>query len=86
MARKPYNGHESYNAWNVALWIGNDEGLYRCAIEAIRRPRKDGKRVTAHCATRRFLSDTGLAGTRTPDGARYSFHSTKLAIAGLMDD
>ena len=28
---KPYNGHPSYNAWNVALWIGNDEGLYNAA-------------------------------------------------------
>jgi hypothetical protein len=86
MARKPYNGHESWNAWNVALWIGNDEPLYRAAIDAIRRPRTSGKRVTAHIATRRFFADTGLSGQRTPDGARYSFHSVKLAIAGLMDD
>lgn len=86
MARKPYNGHESWNAWNVALWIGNDEPLYRAAIEAIRRPRNDGKPVSVHCATRRFFRDTGLDGQRTPDGARYSFHSTKLAIAGLMED
>jgi len=86
MARTPYNGHESWNAWNVALWIGNDEGLYRAAMEAIRRPRIGGKPVTAGIATRRFFDDTGLEGTRTPDGARYSFHSVKLAIIGLMDD
>jgi hypothetical protein len=86
--KRPYNGHESWNAWNVALWIGNDEGLYRCALYAIRRPWGDGsgRRVSANLATLRFLRDTGLQDQRTPDGARYSFHSVKLAIAGLMDD
>lgn len=86
MAKKPYNGHESWNAWNVALWIGNDEPLYRAAIDAIRKPRHDGKPVSVRLATLRFLHETGLADQRTPDGARYSFHSVKLAIAGLMDD
>lgn len=84
--KKPYNGHESWNAWNVALWIGNDEPLYRAAMDAIRRPRTDGKKVTINCATLRFLRDTGLQDTKTPDGAKYSFRSVRLAIAGLMED
>jgi hypothetical protein len=33
MAAKEYNGHRSWNAWNVSLWIGNDEGLYRFALD-----------------------------------------------------
>ncbi len=31
---KTYNGWKNYQTWNVALWLGNDEGLYRMALEA----------------------------------------------------
>ena len=28
-----YNGWTNYETWNVALWLGNDEGLYQMAQE-----------------------------------------------------
>ena len=28
-----YNGWNNYETWNVALWIGNDEGLYQIALK-----------------------------------------------------
>lgn len=32
-----YNGYPSWNAWNVSLWINNDEGLYNLCRDAVRR-------------------------------------------------
>lgn len=33
---KAYNGWKNYETWNVALWIGNDEGLYSFARDCCR--------------------------------------------------
>jgi hypothetical protein len=82
MAAKPYNGHPSWNAWNVALWIGNEESLYRFAIECLSRPHL-GRKPSLAVATHRFMAC--VAGDKTPDGARYSRNSVRLALAGLRD-
>lgn len=74
--KQPYNGHESWSAWNVALWIGNDEPLYHLAIDCKRRHRNARRAAAA------FVREIG-EGSRTPDGARYSIHSVELAISGL---
>lgn len=72
--KKPYNGHESYAAWNVSLWLGNDEGLYRLALAHVRACKNKG------VAAKRILIDLPQ---KTPDGVRYSLHTVLLAIRGL---
>lgn len=56
-----YNGWANWETWNVALWIGNDEGLYRLA----RQYRNQGYRAFAEC-----LRELNV--TETPDGAAYN--------------
>lgn len=70
-----YNGHRSWNAWNVSLWIGNDEGLYNLAMEKIRQNR------TRDQAARAMTSL--LQGETTPDGARYNYTCIREAIRDL---
>ena len=31
MTAQTYNGWANYETWNVALWLGNDEGMYHLA-------------------------------------------------------
>jgi hypothetical protein len=30
-----YNGWKNYPTWNVALWLGNDEGIYNATREIV---------------------------------------------------
>jgi hypothetical protein len=34
-ASKTYNGWANWETWNVALWFGNDETLYRAVLRQI---------------------------------------------------
>lgn len=74
MARE-YNGHKSWNAWNVSLWINNDEGLYNLAKKCIATSRTRGK------AAGKFLQEVGT--DRTPDGGRYNLTVVKAAMVGM---
>ena len=78
---KQYNGHRSWNAWNISLWISNDEGLYLTAKDAIKRSKR-----RIGLATSLFLRDIGGTRTKTPDGGVFNATSVKLALMGLMED
>jgi len=80
---KPYNGHRSWNAWNVALWIGNDEGLYRLAMECLRIASGDNTDRAIRKAARMFREEVGT--DKTPDGARYTQLSVYLALKGFRE-
>ena len=68
-----YNGHKNWAHWNVALWIGNDEGLYRLACDAVK---------TTTSRKRAALKLVRYLPARTPDGARYSI----AAVYAALDD
>ena len=67
-----YNGHRSWNAWNVSLWLHNDEGLYRTMLDYL------GQYSTKEKAARAMARD--YAGERTPDGARFNLTTIRLAM------
>ena len=66
-----YNGHKNYNAWNVALWLSNDEGLYRLACDCIRR---SNNRLEAISKLMDYLPE------KTPDGVKYTKTNVRLAL------
>lgn len=71
-----YNGHRSWNAWNVSLWLNNDEGLYS-------RARSLAERHGIGQGALYMLGD--LEGQRTPDGARYNLTCIREAMRGILD-
>lgn len=70
-----YNGHKSWNAWNVSLWINNDEGLYLLAVDCRKRFKNAG------AAARAFIRECGM--TTTPDGGKFNQTVVRLAITDI---
>lgn len=54
-----YNGWKNWATWNVALWLGNDESLYKMA-----------RRFVNYKDLAQELVDCGAP--TTPDGASYT--------------
>ena len=53
-----YNGWYNYETWNVALYIQNEERLYRIGCRSRNY--------------RHFLDLSGLSGKKTPDGVSWT--------------
>lgn len=70
-----FNGHRSWNAWNVSLWINNDEQLYTLAQHYVKTSR------TLDDAARGMLRN--LEGQRTPDGAAFNYTCIREALRGF---
>ena len=71
-----YNGHKNYDYWNVSLWLGNDESLYRTIISL----RNDGLSKKAIA-----IKMKSLLPEKTPDGAVYTLNNIKEALKHLID-
>ncbi len=68
-----YNGHRSKAAWNVSIWINNEEPLYRLALDFVK---KHGKNKAAEMLLERLPDET-------PDGYRYTKTSIREALRGI---
>lgn len=68
---KSYNGHRSWNAWNVSLWLNNYAPNYEFC-KAVLQDMGLEKAAT-------YLASS-LKGEKTPDGATY----TRIAIHNVL--
>lgn len=73
---KPYNGHRSWNAWNVHLWITSDYDMYTWAVDLVNC--KGHKRAAKAMYQQ-------LKGLKTPDGAKYTKIAIYLAIQEIAE-
>jgi competence CoiA-like predicted nuclease len=72
----------------VTLWILNDEGLYRMALDCIKQYRHwssfTRSMTPRERAAHAMLDRLNMAGiTHTPDGAKYTVTSIRAAMVGL---
>ena len=72
-----YNGWKNRATWNVALWINNDEELYKKAVRWAQKRRKEGKSISYTA----FSTETSLRYKKTPDG--YAYVSPELCKTEL---
>ena len=69
-----YGGFSSWNAWNVSLWLNNDELLHQQMVFCCAQSKNQEQ------ASRMLLA---MLPNETPDGARYNLKSIRQAMVGL---
>ena len=72
---KSYNGHRSWNCWNIALWLSNEERTY-LYISALLETKT--KAVVARQLAKEFEGQT------TPDGGKYNYTAIRAALVGWV--
>lgn len=78
-----YNGWKNRSTWNVALWINNDEPLYRTAINYCKERQSKNLKITYIG----FIKYAGLSRERTPDGILYDGQQLDYkALNEMMDE
>ena len=77
---KGYNGHESWDHWNVALWLSNDEWWYEQCLSVLEA------HEDINDAAGTFLWFFGLDGTTTPDGGEFNLSTVRKALRGLREE
>ena len=70
-----YNGHPSWNAWNVSLHLNNNENLYRTMCFCIRTTKN--RKEAALKLMQQYLPE------ETSDGAPYTVTNVMRAMRGL---
>ena len=64
MSAQTFNGWANYETWNVTLWIGNEESIYRQVLGLV------NSKVTQWTDIAGVLST--LFGDKTPDGVAWN--------------
>ena len=72
---KYYNGYANRSQWNQALWLNNDEGLYRLALECIKETNNRAEAISM------FLDC--VCASHTPDGYKWSKAGIRAGMQGL---
>ena len=70
-----YNGYESYDHWNTALWINNDESMYNLLLNETEKA-VYMQQSLAQAVTNIMNSLPG----KTPDGAEWQM----MTVADLV--
>lgn len=73
-----YNGYKNHASWNVALWIENDEGLYRLAKECL-----EGWHNPKRAAIDMMEVLADMEVTTTPDGVKFTKKRIKRTLKNL---